>query len=134
MAGIALLTAPAVAVGVWQSRTALKSQNLSNDLQTVLTIWERLDHHWCRFLTARDDRSQAFEFGQLSGYYELACGLFRNGALTTEASRTLREHLAEILPRMQRNADFAERFESLRSEPSTFANIDWFCDTEQRNL
>lgn len=127
MAVIALLTAPAVAFGVLQSKTALQSQNVSGDMQTVLVIWERLDHHWCRFLAAKSEKGRAFEFGQLSGYYELACGLFRDRVLTTQAARTLREHLTEILPRMQANPDFAARFESLRGEPSTFENIEWFC-------
>lgn len=125
---VTLLSAPAVALGVWQARSALRSQNLSSDMQTVLTLWERLDHHWCRFLEASNDRDKAFEFGQLSGYYELACGLFRDQVLTTNATRTLREHLAEILPKMQSNAEFASRFDALRSEPSTFENIAWFCE------
>ena len=101
-------------------------------MQTVLTLWDRLDHHWCRFLQAKDAQSQTFEFGQLSSYYEMACGLFRDGILTTKASRTLREHLNEILPRMQDNADFAARFDALRSNANTFENIIWFC--EQRKL
>jgi hypothetical protein len=96
-------------------------------MQTVLSLWERLDHHWCRFLAAKDEDARAFEFGQLSGYYELACGLFRDEVLTTKAARTLREHLIEILPRMQANSDFARMFKALRSEPTTFANIEWFC-------
>ncbi|MES2147134.1 MAG: hypothetical protein V4491_04705 [Pseudomonadota bacterium] len=125
---VTFLSAPAVALGVWQARSALRSQNLSGDMQTVLTLWERLDHHWCRFLEASNDRGKAFEFGQLSGYYELACGLFRDQVLTTSATRTLREHLAEILPKMQANAEFASRFDALRSEPSTFENIAWFCE------
>jgi len=140
MAIIALLTAPAVALGVWQSRTALESQNtslqnqiISSDLQTVLAIWERLDHHWCRFLAASNEDCRAFEFGQLSGYYELACGLFKDGVLTTKAARTLEEHLAEILPRMHVNADFASRFDALRGEPNTFENIEWFCRTYARS-
>jgi hypothetical protein len=101
-------------------------------MQTVLTLWERLDHHWCRFLSAENEQARSFEFGQLSGYYELACGLFRDGILTTKAARTLREHLAEILPRMQANSDFAQRFNSLRSEPRTFENIEWFCKSGLR--
>jgi hypothetical protein len=96
-------------------------------MQTVLTLWERLDHHWCRFLSAKTAQKKQFEFGQLSGYYELACGLFKDEVLTTQAARTLREHLAEILPRMQANRDFASKFQALRSEPNTFANIEWFC-------
>ena len=96
-------------------------------MQTVLSLWERLDHHWCRFLAAKDDPARAFEFGQLSGYYELACGLFKDDVLTTKAARTLREHLEEILPRMQANADFSERFKELRGQPKTFENIEWFC-------
>ena len=120
-------SAPFVAVGIWQARTALRDQNTSSDMQTVLTLWERLDHHWCRFLAAKSDHDRYFEFGQLSGYYELAAGLFKDKVLTTRAARTLQEHLAEILPRMQANADFASRFDALRSEPNTFNNIEWFC-------
>jgi len=103
---------------------------MSADMQTVLTIWERLDHHWCRFLAAKEKDAKAFEFGQLSGYYELACGLFRDEILTTEASRTLREHLRDILPKMKAHPDFVARFDALRSEPDTFENINWFCDSQ----
>jgi hypothetical protein len=102
-------------------------------MQTVLTLWERLDHHWCRFLQAESASDKQFEFGQLSGYYELACGLFKDEVLTTRAARTLKEHLAEILPRMQANADFASRFSALRGEPNTFENIEWFCRTYRRD-
>jgi hypothetical protein len=98
-------------------------------MQTVLVLWERLDHHWCRLLQADSDAAKQFEFGQLSGYYELACGLFRDKVLTTKAARTLREHLREILPKMRAHSDFRARFDSLRSEPQTFENINWFCDT-----
>ena len=101
-------------------------------MQTVLTLWERLDHHWCRFLDAKTEKTKEFEFGQLSGYYELACGLFKDEVLTTPAARTLREHLAEILPRMQANRDFASKFQALRSEPNTFENIEWFCSVHGR--
>jgi hypothetical protein len=122
-----VLSAPAIVVGVWQSKSALESQSVASDMQTVLSLWERLDHHWCRFLASETEAARSFEFGQLAGYYELACGLFRDRVLTTKATRTLREHLEEILPRMKDNKDFAARFESLRSQPSTFANIEWFC-------
>lgn len=126
------LSAPFVAAGIWQSRTALRDQNISSDMQTVLTLWERLDHHWCRFLAAKTDQDKQFEFGQLSGYYELACGLFRDEILTTKAARTLSEHLRDILPKMRAHAEFAHRFELLRSDPHTFENINWFCDTHLR--
>lgn len=102
-------------------------------MQTVLSLWERLDHHWSRFLNASDESSRTFEFGQLTAYYELACGLFRDNVLTTKAARTLREHLNEILPRMRNHPDFSARFEALRSEPSTFENIAWFCEQPSRN-
>ena len=124
------ISAPFLVVGIWQSRTALLAQNISFDMQTVLNLWERLDHHWCRFLQAKGESEKQFEFGQLSGYYELACGLFRDDVLTTKAARTLREHLRDILPKMKAHPDFAARFESLRSDPQTFENIGWFCDSQ----
>lgn len=131
MAIVTVLSAPAIAIGVWQSKAAISSQGVASDMQTVLSIWERLDHHWCRFLVAKTEADRTFEFGQLTGYYELACGLFKDRVLTTKASRTLREHLEEILPRMQANDDFASRFDDLRSQPNTFANIEWFCGVTQ---
>jgi len=100
-------------------------------MQTVLSLWERLDHHWCRFLSAKTDVEKQFEFGQLSGYYELACGLFRDEVLTTKAARTLREHLRDILPKMEAHPDLAPRLKALQDEPHIFENIRWFCETQR---
>jgi hypothetical protein len=57
----------------------------------------------------------------------MACSLFRDKVFTTRASRTLHEHLHEILPVMQADATFKALFENLRTDESTFENIVWFC-------
>jgi hypothetical protein len=105
---------------------AIGAQNTSNDIASVLVIWERLDQHWVRFRSATDE-AKRFEFGQLISYYEMACSLFRDKVFTTRASRTLHEHLHEILPVMQADATFKALFENLRTDESTFENIVWFC-------
>jgi hypothetical protein len=126
-AAIALITAPLAVYALFQTRIALKGQTVASDLQTVLSLWAKLDEHWDRFRAAQSEADKNFEFGQLTGYYELACGLFRDEILTTKAARTLDEHLREILPKMLAHRAFKSRFDELRSSPETFANIQWYC-------
>jgi hypothetical protein len=124
---IALVSAPVALVALFQSRGALRAQAVGSDLQTVLALWEKLDEHWVRFLDAQSEEDKNFEFGQLTGYYELACGLFRDEILSTKAARTLEEHLDEILPKMRKHRAFRSRFDELTTSETTFANIIWFC-------
>lgn len=128
---IAVVSAYLIIIGIRQAAAALRGQNSSSDIQTVLTIWERLDHHWNRFRKARSKSTQKFEFGQLVTYYELACSLFRERVLTTSAAKVLEEHLDEILPVMQAHPEFNHFFVELRSREETFANIRWFCDARK---
>lgn len=111
-----------------QAARALRAQNKSTDIASVLIIWERLDQHWVRFRSADTDEAKRFEFGQLVSYYEMACSLFRDRVFTTRATRTLHEHLHEILPAMQRDAAFKSLFDHLQTDQSTFENIRWFCN------
>ena len=120
--------APAVLVALYQTAKALKAQAAASDLQTVLNLWERFDALWIRFRAAQSDPQKEFEFGQLTSYYELACGLFRDDILSTDAARTLKEHLRDILPAMFAHPDFAQRFKRLSSRPDTYENIKWFMD------
>jgi len=106
---------------------ALRAQKTSSDIASVLIVWERLDQHWVRFRSAKTDEAKRFEFGQLISYYEMACSLFRDKVFTTRATRTLHEHLHEILPVMRADATFKELFDDLRTDESTFENIVWFC-------
>lgn len=126
---VALIGAPLLLVALFQTRSALSTQNRANDLQTVLALWAKLDEHWQRFRDA-DEGTRHFEFGQLSGYYELACQLFRSRTLTTNAAQVLEEHLTEILPRMREHPAFASLFDDLQSSEKTFENIRWFCHRE----
>jgi hypothetical protein len=123
---VAVVSAPLAIFALFQTRSTLKEQTVSNDLQTILAIWERLDAHWVRFRTASTDAQKTFEFGQLTSYYELACGLFRDDMLATDAARTLKEHLRDILPAMLKHPEFAARFKALATKKDTFANIKWF--------
>jgi hypothetical protein len=127
---VAFFGAPLAVVALFQTGSALRAQNCASDLQTVLSIWDKLDAHWTRFRSAKTPDDQRFEFGQLSGYYEMACQLFRNDVLTTNAAKTLEEHLGEILPLMMADPGFSAHFEGLRSKATTFENIRWFCDRE----
>lgn len=126
-AAIAAITAPLAVLALFQTRTALKGQTVASDLQTVLSLWEKLDEHWDRFRKAQQDADKNFEFGQLSGYYELACGLFKDRILSTKAARTLDEHLSDVLPKMLEHKAFKDRFKTLTSTPKTFENIKWYC-------
>lgn len=110
-----------------QAASALRAQNSSSDIASVLAIWERLDQHWVRFRNATNEGERRFEFGQLIAYYEMACSLFRDGVFTTRATRTLHEHLHEILPVMQQDPTFGGLFNALRTDNTTFENIRWFC-------
>lgn len=124
---VAVTTAPLAVYALFQTRKALGAQSAASDIQTVLALWDELDQHWVRFRKAQSDDEKEFEFGQLTSYYELACGLFKDDIFSTRAARTLEEHLDEILPRMRAYPDFRERFERLKTSEETFANIDWFC-------
>lgn len=110
-----------------QAASILQAQNTSQDIASVLAIWARLDEHWVRYRAAKDDANRTFEFGQLISYYELSCSLFRDKVFTTRATRTLHEHLHEILPNMQDDTYFKGIMDSLRTDDSTFENIRWFC-------
>ena len=123
---IAIVTAPLAVVALFQTRSSLRAQALGADLQTVLSLLERLDELWVRFRGAKSDADKEFEFGQLTSYYELACGLFGDGMLSTKAARTLKEHLRDVLPVMLAHPSFAKRFEELTSCEDTFENIRWF--------
>jgi hypothetical protein len=127
MALVALISAPLAIVGLFQAGAAVRAQRASNDLQTVLSLWERIDTHWRYYRAAASEIERQFEFGQLTGYYELACGLFRDDVLQTKAARTLEEHLYEILPALQEDEACRELFKALVSSPTTFENITWFC-------
>ena len=126
---VTLFSAPLGVLALFQTRTALGEQAIASDLQTVLAIWDKIDGHWDRFRKAASDQDKNFEFGQLTANYELACGLFRDGILSTKAARTLEEHLDEILPRMLGHSEFKDRFDTLTSTTTTFENIRWFCTT-----
>jgi hypothetical protein len=129
---VAIVSAVLVVLSLRQAASALRSQTVSSDTQTVLTIWERLDSHWQRFVQAGDDsEKRKFEFGQLASYYEMACALFRDDVLTTNAARSLEEHLEEILPAMRKHPEFNALFTELTSQDSTFSNIRWFCDVRR---
>ena len=121
-AGIAFITAPLAVYALFQTRAALVEQSVASDMQTVLTLWERLDEHWVRFRKAPEEDID-FEFGQLTGYYELACGLFCDGILATKAARTLQEHLDELLPQLLADQQFKKRFDDLTTSPKTYENI-----------
>lgn len=124
---IALISAPLGIFALFQTRAALREQAIASDLQTVLVIWDKIDLHWDRFRKAASDKDVSFEFGQLTANYELACTLFRDDILSTKATRTLEEHLDEILPRMLSHSEFKSRFTELTSSTTTFENIRWFC-------
>jgi len=124
---LALIAAYYVIVQLRYAASALRAQNTSNDIASVLIVWERLDQHWVRFRSARTEETKRFEFGQLISYYEMACSLFRDRVFTTRATRTLHEHLLEILPAMQADQNFKALFENLRTDERTFENIAWFC-------
>lgn len=121
-----------VVISLYIAVSTLKSQKESNDIHIVLSIWERLDHHWARFKKTTDcSEQQSFEFGQLISYYEISCSLFRDGILTTKASRTLGEHLRDILPDLQKNDTFARLFTDIQSHDDNYSNIRWFVALDQ---
>jgi hypothetical protein len=124
---VAIVAAWFVVLQLRHAASALRAQNTSRDMASVLSIWERLDEHWVRFRSADTEEAKRFEFGQLVSYYEMACSMFRDRVFTTRASRTLHEHLHEILPAMQRDPTFMILFEALSTDESTFENIRWFC-------
>lgn len=125
----ALITAislPGAVIALFLTWKSLRQQTIGSDMQTVLTIWDKLGELWVRFRAAKEEVEKEFGFGQLTSYYELACGLFRDRVLTTDAARTLREHLRDILPVMLDHPAFAARFKKLATSPDTFENIRWF--------
>jgi hypothetical protein len=122
----AIVGTPLALMALFQTRLAIQSQTASSDLQIVVAIWEKLDTHWARFRQACSEE-QHFEFGQLTGYYEFSCQLFRDNLLTTSAASTLKEHLVDILPLMQADQKFKALFAQLQSDDRTFENIRWFC-------
>jgi hypothetical protein len=128
---IALLSAMLVIKSLQQTTKALRAQRASSDIQTMLAIWERLDQHWTRFRKAKRADEQ-FEFGQLTSYYEIACGLFRRRELSTTASESLGEHLRDILPLMQGHPPFSQLFDQLTSKDHTYANIRWFVENGEK--
>jgi len=65
---IAIVTAPLAVVALFQTRSSLRAQALGADLQTVLSLLERLDELWVRFRGAKSDADKEFEFGQLTSY------------------------------------------------------------------
>lgn len=122
-------------IALFQTAKALRAQNLSSDVQTVLTIWQRIDEHWVR-LRSVDDNTDAvrFEFGQLVSLYEVACGLFRQGALVTGASETLGEHLRDVLKMINTNEQYSALAEDLKTHPDNYANITWFMSDGYRKV
>ena len=128
-----LITVVGVPLGVFalfQTRASMHAQAIGGDLQTVLTLFEKLDDHWRRFRGAPSgSNDETFEFGQLTTYYEFACRLFRDKILSTKATRTLEEHLRDVLPAIMNDPTFSERFDALASDPTTFENIRWFVRT-----
>src|SRR5690242_16546816 len=85
----------------------LRVQAIGGDLQTVMALLERLDDHWRRFReTLSGSNDETFEFGQLTTYYEFACGLFKDNILSTKATRTLEEHLFDVLPAILNDPGF----------------------------
>ena len=106
--------------------TALRAQKKSADVEAMLTIWERLDHHWGRLRLAKGADAQSFEFGQLISYYEVACSLFRYQAFSTTASIILGEHLRDVLQQMANDDSFKEMFAALKSHEDNYEQIRWF--------
>lgn len=130
---ISLVSAILIILSIRQASVALRAQNRSSDTATVISVFERLDLHWIRYKEAKDESAKAFEFGQLTSYYELSCRLFRDRVFQTSAALTLYEHLHDVLTAMQLDADFKRRFDVLRSRPDTFENIRWLCAQPRDN-
>lgn len=124
---VAIVSAWFVVVSLRQAARAIRSQSQSSDMAAVLVLWDKLDQHWVRFKAVSSDQERAFEFGQLISYYEMACTLFNDRVFSTVASRTLREHLNEILPVMRANPSFILLFDELQTRSQTFENIRAFC-------
>ena len=111
-----------------QASNALTSQNKSADVASVLSLFERLDIHWCRFKNETESDKVSFEFGQLISYYELSCGLFRDRIFSTKAAITLYEHLHDVLTAMQDHEDFRNRLLEIKSQSDNYENIVWLCN------
>lgn len=127
-AATALISVFFVVASLRQTSAALLAQNRSTDVASVISLFERLDSHWCRFRTAENAEAANFEFGQLIGYYELSCRLFRDKVFQTKAAFTLYQHLHDVLTVMQQNDQFQTRFSNLKSQPDNYENIMWLCN------
>jgi hypothetical protein len=117
-----------VVLSLRQTAHAIRSQNTSSDVNSVLTLWERLDHHWVRFKAASDEKAIKFEFGQLIGYYEMSCAWFNKKAFSTSASEMLFNHLKDVLRVMKENEKFSSLFKSLVSDGETYKEINQFLE------
>ena len=123
---VAVISAIFVVWGLFYAAGTLKAQKLSTDVQNMLTVWAKLDEHWVRFQAVTDEKTRAFEFGQLISYYEIACALFKNNVFTTSAAVTLGEHLRDVIPIMQTNDHFKNLYAALQTRNDTYENIKWF--------
>ena len=129
---VAILSIIYVYRSIQQAAKALESQNRSTDVTSVISIFQILDEHWCRFRSADSDKDQDFEFGQLISYYELSCRLFKDRIFQTSAANTLYEHLHDVLTLMRQNSDFKKRFDNLRSQDDNYENIFWLCEQPRK--
>lgn len=129
---LAIISIVFVVASLRQASKALLSQNKSTDVASVISIFQILDAHWCRFRSTVEDEQQAFEFGQLISYYELSCRLFRDKVFQTKAATTLYEHLHDVLTLMQNDAEFSKRFRQLYSQDDNYENIFWLCEQPRR--
>jgi hypothetical protein len=126
---ITVVGVPLAILALFQTRKAMRAQAIGGDLQTVMALLEKLDDHWRRFREAPSgSNDETFEFGQLTTYYEFACDLFKDNILSTKATRTLEEHLRDVLPAILKDPGFSARFNALKSDPTTFENIRWFIE------
>lgn len=126
----AIISVPFLVAGVFYASWTFLAQKRATDVSNVLAVFERLDHHWCRYRSHIDDKG--FEFGQLISYYELSCALFRHDAFNTKLSDVLRYHLYDVLVSMNSHVEFKQSFDELRSEPDTYENIQWLCAQPNR--
>jgi hypothetical protein len=129
---VAVVSIYFVVASLRQASRALRAQNRSTDVASVITIFQILDSHWCRFRSANEDHSQSFEFGQLISYYELSCRLFRDKIFQTSAAATLYEHLHDVLTLMRADVDFKRRFDLLHSQDDNYENIFWLCSQPRK--
>ena len=122
----AFLAAYFVVINIRQAAKSLMAQRVSNDVQTMLLIWERLDQHWTRYRKSNSEEDKTFEGGQLLSYYEISCNLFRKKVFSTETTQIFGEHLRDTLSQMQDDPEFKKLFDELQSHDGTFESIRWF--------